>query len=202
MVVLELQLSLHYSALAAGSSLVPITVLMLFLSSRSGALAQRIGPRLQMTVGPVIIAVGLLLFTRIAPGESYLAAVLPAAIVFGLGLACTVAPLTSTVLASVSDAELGVASGVNNAAARLAGLLAVAVLPAIVHLDTTLGPAVLTHRVAVALRICAGLAVAGGAISWATIGEQQSIVPVRPVDLLIPCHDPGRSDGEALYAAH
>ena len=130
MVVLELQLALHYSALAAGSSLVPITVLMFFLSSRSGALAQRIGPRLPMTVGPIVIAIGLLLFTRIAPGQSYVGAVLPAAIVFGLGLSCTVAPLTATVLASVDDAELGVASGVNNAAARLAGLLAVAVLPA------------------------------------------------------------------------
>ena len=119
--MLELQLALGYTALAAGASLAPITVLMILLSSRSGALAQRIGARIQMTVGPVIIAVGLLLFTRIAPGNGYVSTVLPAVIVFGLGLACTVAPLTATVLASVDDGELGVASGVNNAASRLAG---------------------------------------------------------------------------------
>ena len=190
MVVLELQIALHYSALEAGSSLVPITILMLFLSSRAGALTQRIGPRLPMTIGPLVIAAGLLLFTRIVPGEGYVTTVLPAAIVFGLGLACTVAPLTSTVLASVDDSELGVASGVNNAAARLAGLLAVAVLPAVVHLDTTLGPAVLTGKVAVALRVCAGLAVIGASISWFTVGEASTVTPVRPLDLLHPCPDP------------
>ena len=202
MVVLELQLALGYSALAAGSSFVPITVLMLLLSSRSGALAQRIGPRVQMTVGPMIIAAGLVLFARIAPGQHYVGTVLPAVVVFGLGLACTVAPLTSTVLASVDDAELGVASGVNNAASRLAGLLAVAVLPAVVHLDTTSAPAVLTHHVAIALRICAVLSVAGGVISWFTVGGERRVPAVRPADLLMPCHDPGRSDGEALDAAH
>jgi MFS family permease len=190
MVVLELQLALGYSALEAGSALVPITILMVFLSPRAGALAQRIGPRLPMTIGPLIIAAGLLLFTRIAPGESYLAAVLPAAIVFGLGLSCTVAPLTSTVMASVDDGELGVASGVNNAAARLASLLAVAVLPAVVHLDTTLPPTALTGKVAVALRVCAGLSVIGAVISWVTVDVRRTVAPVRPVDLLHPCHDP------------
>jgi EmrB/QacA subfamily drug resistance transporter len=190
MVVLELQIALGYSALEAGSALVPVTIMMLFLSSRAGALAQRIGPRLPMTIGPLVIAGGLLLFTRIGPGQSYASAVLPAAIVFGLGLSLTVAPLTSTVMASVDDSELGVASGVNNAAARLAGLLAVAVLPAVVHLDTTLGPTVLTGRVAVALRICAGLSVIGAAISWLTVGEPRKVAAVRPLDLLHPCPDP------------
>jgi EmrB/QacA subfamily drug resistance transporter len=197
MVVLELQIALGYSALDAGASLVPVTLIMVFLSSRSGALAQRIGPRLQMTVGPLIIAAGLMLFTRIAPGATYLTAVLPAAIVFGLGLTCTVAPLTSTVLASVDDSELGVASGVNNAAARLAGLLAVAVLPAVVHLDTTLSPAQLTGAVAVALRISAGLSVIGAVIAWLTVGREQEVAAVRPVDLLLPCHDPGREQKSA-----
>ena len=187
LVVLELQLALGYSALEAGSALVPITILMLFLSPRAGALSQRIGPRLPMTIGPLVIAAGLLLFTRIAPGESYGATVLPAAIVFGLGLSFTVAPLTSTVLASVDDSELGVASGVNNAAARLASLLAVAVLPAVVHLDITLSPAELTGTVAVALRVCAGLSVIGAAIAWLTVGEPRKVAAIRPVDLLHPC---------------
>jgi EmrB/QacA subfamily drug resistance transporter len=192
MVVLELQIALGYSALEAGSSLVPVTLLMLFLSSRAGALAQRIGPRLPMTIGPLLIAMGLLLFTRIAPGQGYVTTVLPAAIVFGLGLSFTVAPLTSTVLASVTDGEMGVASGVNNAAARLAGLLAVAVLPAVVHLETTLPAAVLTGRVAVALRLCAALSVIGAAISWLTVDADKKVEAVRPVDLLHPCYDPGR----------
>jgi EmrB/QacA subfamily drug resistance transporter len=199
LVVLELQISLHYSALAAGASLAPITVLMLLLSSRAGALAQRIGARLPMTVGPFVIAVGLLLFTRIGPGNGYATTVLPAVVVFGLGLACTVAPLTSTVLASVDDAELGVASGVNNAASRLAGLLAVAVLPAVVHLDTTLPAAVLTGRVAAALRICAGLAAIGGVISYLTVNSKPITTATRPADLLIPCYDPHKS-GEAPAA--
>jgi EmrB/QacA subfamily drug resistance transporter len=192
LVVLELQIALGYSALEAGSSLVPVTVLMLFLSSRTGALAQRVGARLPMTIGPLVIAGGLLLFTRIAPGEGYWTTVFPAAVVFGLGLSLTVAPLTSTVMASVDDSELGVASGVNNAAARLAGLLAVAVLPAVIHLDTTAPPAELTGTVALALRICAGLSVIGAAIAWFTVGTQHDVEVVRPVDLLLPCHDPGR----------
>jgi EmrB/QacA subfamily drug resistance transporter len=190
LVVLELQLALGYSALEAGASLVPITILMLALSSRSGALAQRIGARIPMTVGPLLIAAGLLLMTRIEPGQSYGTTVLPAAIVFGLGLVCTVAPLTSTVLASVDDTELGVASGINNAASRLAGLLAVAVLPSLVGLDTTLSPAALTGAVAVALRVCAGLCVVGAAISWLTIGDVRPSRQVQPADLLLPCYDP------------
>jgi len=194
LVVLELQVALHYSALAAGASLAPMTALMLLLSSRSGALAQRIGARWQMTVGPFVLAAGLLLFTRIQPGHGYVATALPAVVVFGLGLACTVAPLTATVLASVDDGELGVASGVNNAAARLAGLLAVAVLPSAVRLDTTSAAAVLTGRVALALRVCAVLAAVGGVISWLTVSSRRGVRAAQPADLLIPCYDPCREE--------
>jgi len=194
LVVLELQLALGYSALEAGAAMVPTTLLMFFLSPRSGALAQRIGARLPMTIGPMVIAIGLLLFTRIHPGAQYLTTVLPAVIVFGLGLSATVAPLTSTVLSSVRDSELGIASGVNNAAARLAGLLSVAVLPSLVHLDTTLAPAALTGKVAVALRICAGIAVVGGVIAWLTVEAKKQIVAVRPADVMLPCYDPCTAD--------
>jgi EmrB/QacA subfamily drug resistance transporter len=134
LLVLQLQVVSGYSPLAAGSSLLPLTLLMLGLSARSGALAQRIGPRWLMTVGISLCAIGMALMTRIGLHASYVADVLPAVVVFGLGLTMTVAPLTATVLASADVRHAGVASGVNNAVARAAGLLAVAALPAAVGL--------------------------------------------------------------------
>jgi EmrB/QacA subfamily drug resistance transporter len=127
---IELQQVAHYTPLEAGTALLPVTFIMLFLSARSGALASRIGPRLQMTVGPLVVAAGMLLLARIDASGSYFLEVLPAILVFGLGLAITVAPLTSTVLEAAPTEEAGVASAVNNDVARAAGLLAVAVLPA------------------------------------------------------------------------
>ena len=105
-------------------------------------------------------------------------------------------------MASVDDSELGVASGVNNAAARLAGLLAVAVLPAVVHLDITSAPTELTGQVAVALRICAGLSVIGAAIAWLTVGEPRKVAVIRPLDLLHPCPDPTAGGSRSPDAAH
>jgi EmrB/QacA subfamily drug resistance transporter len=129
LLALQLQQSLHYSALATGLSMLPTTIIMLIGSPWAGALGQRTGPRLPMTVGPLIAAAGLALMARIVPGATYLGAVLPAVGVFGVGLAITVAPLTAAVLSAVPDAYAGTASGVNNAIARVAGLLAIAVLP-------------------------------------------------------------------------
>jgi EmrB/QacA subfamily drug resistance transporter len=189
--VLELQLALGYSALEAGAALLPVTILMLTLSSRAGALAQRIGPRLPMTVGPIVVGVGMLMFTRVAPGESYWIAVFPAAVVFGLGLALTVAPLTATVLGAVADEEMGVASAVNNAAARLAGLLAVAVLPSVVGLSTELAPEELSDKTSTAILICAALAALGGVIAFFTVRTSRLIASNPPAaDLSQPCHDP------------
>ena len=130
LLVVHLQSDLGYDALTAGASLLPVTVIMLVFSPRAGALAQRIGPRLPMTLGPLIVAAGTALFARVEPGTSYWETAFPAAIVLGAGLALTVAPLTATVLAAVDDDHAGVASAVNNAVARIAGLLAIAVLPA------------------------------------------------------------------------
>ena len=129
LLVVDLQEVLGYSALAAGASLLPITIVMLVLSARAGALSQRIGPRVPMTLGPVVMAAGLALMWRIDSSSSYVSVVLPALIVFSLGLALTVAPLTTTVLGAVDPHQAGVASGVNNAVARVAGLLAVALIP-------------------------------------------------------------------------
>ncbi|MFF8969061.1 MFS transporter [Streptomyces sp. NPDC014995] len=127
--VIQLQVVSGYSALGAGTALLPATVLMLLLSARSGELADRIGPRIPLTVGPLLCAAGMLLMLRAGPGASYAADVLPAVLVLGLGMVTLVAPLTATVLASVDVDRAGLASGINNAAARAAGLVAVAALP-------------------------------------------------------------------------
>jgi EmrB/QacA subfamily drug resistance transporter len=160
-----------YSPLQAGISLLPVTVIMLLLSSRSGALAARIGPRLQMSVGPLVIAASLALFTRIGDPGDYVSAVLPAVAVFGLGLAINVAPLTATALAAVPADHAGVASAVNNDVARAAGLIAVAVLPVAAGItgDSYLHPAALAHGFRVAALIAAAFCAAGGLLAAATI---------------------------------
>ena len=120
-----------YSPLVAGASLLPITALMLLLAPAVGGLSQRVGPRPLMFLGPLVCAVGLALFTRIERGGTYAGSVLPGAVVLGLGLVLTVGPLTATVLDSVAGNQAGIASGFNNAVARIAGLLAVALLPGV-----------------------------------------------------------------------
>jgi EmrB/QacA subfamily drug resistance transporter len=124
-----LQRELGYSALRSGVAILPITFLMLLLSSQAGKLAQRIGPRLPMTLGPLLVAAGIALLARVGPGTGVVDSLLPAMIVFGLGLALTVAPLTATVLDAAPAEHAGIASAINNAVARWAALLAVAGLP-------------------------------------------------------------------------
>ena len=121
-----------YSATGAGAAFLPITALMFVLSRRFGALADRHGPRWFMTAGPIVAGLGMLLMLRIGAGADYATEVLPGLLLFGLGLAISVAPLTAAVLAAVDDGHSGVASGVNNAVSRVASLLAIAVLGAFV----------------------------------------------------------------------
>jgi EmrB/QacA subfamily drug resistance transporter len=177
LLTLQLQQVLGYSALEAGAATLPITLLMLALSARSGALAARIGPRLQMTVGPLLVAVGILLMTGIEAGVSYWTGVLPAVIVMGLGLATTVAPLTSTAMGSVEDRHAGVASGVNTTVSRAAQLAAVAVLPVAVGLtgDDFLRPETFSDGFQSAMLITAVLAAAGGLVAWATVRNPEPV---------------------------
>jgi EmrB/QacA subfamily drug resistance transporter len=168
LLALQLQQSLHYSALAAGLATLPITVIMLIGSPWAGAIAERTGPRLPMTIGPLIAAAGLALMARITPGASYLEAVLPAVTVFGVGLMITVAPLTAAVLAAVPENQAGAASGVNNAIARLAGLLAIAVLPVAAGIHAGVGQP-LGHGFVVAMLIAAAVSATGGIVAAVTI---------------------------------
>ncbi|MZF83609.1 MFS transporter [Streptomyces sp. SID5643] len=168
---LQLQVVVGYSALAAGTALLPTTVLMLLLSARSGELADRIGPRIPLTVGPLLCAAGMLLMLRVGPGASYVADVLPALVVLGLGLVTLVAPLTATVLGSVGVARAGLASGINNAAARAAGLMAVAALPLLAGMgeEAYREPAAFDTAFDKAMGWCAGAMVAGAVIAAAVV---------------------------------
>ena len=129
---LFLQQVAGYTPVQAGLATTPVSLILFFLSPRWGKLASGTGPRLPMTVGPIVGGVGLLLLLRVGANADYVTDVLPAILVFGLGLSATVAPLTATVLDSVQERHVGIASGVNNGVARVAGLLAIAILGAVI----------------------------------------------------------------------
>lgn len=155
--VLYLQQVAGYNALEAGTASIPVTIVMFALSSRFGALADRYGPRFFMGVGPLVAAAGIMLLTRLGTNVDYLTDLLPAMLIFGVGLSLTVAPLTATVLADADESNAGVASGVNNAIARVAGLVAIAAVGAVVAtqfgsaLESNLGPAAQRPKVAAAV---------------------------------------------------
>ncbi len=177
----ELQVVSGYSPLGAGLSLLPVTAFMLVFSARSGRLASRIGPRLQMSVGPVVVGAGLLLLTRAPDGSGYAQYVLPAVVVFGAGLAITVAPLTATAMNAAPTEQAGTASAVNNVVARTAGLIVVAVLPLAAGL--TGGAALQPHEFATGFRtavtIAGLLSMAGGVLAALTISNRPP-APPRP----------------------
>jgi EmrB/QacA subfamily drug resistance transporter len=166
LVAYELQVAAGWSALRAGTALLPATFLMFLFSAASGRLAQRIGPRLQLTVGPIIAGVGLLLLARIDPDASWATDVLPGALVFGAGLVTFVAPLTATVMGAVDTDHVSIASGVNNAIARTASLAALAVVPVISGLSSASGVDEVTDAFRTALVIAAFVAAAAAPVSF------------------------------------
>lgn len=175
LLVLQLQGNLQYSALESGAALLPTNALMLLLSPLAGRVAHRYGARLPMAVGAVVAGFGMVLFSRVVPGASYVKTILPAVIVFGLGLSSLVAPLTAAVLAAAPDEQAGTASGVNNAAARLAGLLSAAALPAAAGLGglEQLAGARFTQGFARAMWICAGLCWVAAVVTWLTVRHER-----------------------------
>ncbi len=163
---IQLQQVAGYSPIAAGSALIPMTIVMLLLSTSAGKLAQRIGPRIPMGVGPIVAGAGLALLLRVGPDASYVADVLPAVLVFALGMSITVAPLNVTVLSAAGAERAGVASAVNNAVARVAGLLAIAVIPVLAGIsgDDYLVPDLFDDGFRTGTMICAAMCAIGGVI--------------------------------------
>jgi EmrB/QacA subfamily drug resistance transporter len=197
---IQLQQVVGYSPLASGVALIPITVVMLLLSARAGRLSARIGPRLPMTLGPLLVAAGFALLARIGPGASYLVDILPASLVYGFGLTLTVAPLTATVLAAAPAEHAGVASAVNNDVARTAALLAVAVLPVAAGISgaDALQPDRFAGGFRTAMIIAAVLCVAGGLLSWLTIRNPEPQAALDEEQVPVPAGPPAVGDGPYL----
>jgi predicted MFS family arabinose efflux permease len=160
--VIYLQTHLGYSSLQAGASLLPVTVLMMLLSGRMGALAGKRGSRGFMTAGPLLMGIGVAMLIPLQHGQNYALHVFPGILLFGLGLSVAVAPLTSTVMSSVQQGDSGIASGVNNAVARVASLLVVALLGLLGAANTYKFSSIL----------CAILLIGAGALSFIFIRNQ------------------------------
>ena len=167
LLMLQLQNGLGYSAVKGGASLLPVNALLLILSPRAGKLAERIGAKLPMAIGSLVAGLGMLLFMRVRPDTSYVTTTLPALLVFGIGLGLLVAPLTAAALQSLGAKRAGIASGVNNAAARLAGLLATASIPIAAGIGGSHEPrgALLASAFIRAMIICAALCGIGGLVA-------------------------------------
>lgn len=168
LLVLQLQISLGYTALAAGVATLPVTLALVLLSSRFAVLSARTGPRLPMSVGPLLCAAGVLLLSSVDAGSTYWIGVFPGIVLFALGLAGLVSPLTTAVLAAAPERNAGIASGVNSAVARAGSLVAVAALPGLVGLGghDYQDPEQLTDGYRIATWTCAALLAAGGVVSW------------------------------------
>ena len=175
--VLQLQTVAGYNALEAGLATLPITICMLLLAARGGELGSRIGPRIPMSVGPLVMALGTLLIAGVDADVDYWLDIFPGVTVFGLGLSLMVAPLTATVLAAAPDDKAGIASGINNAIARAGSLMAVAALPTAVGLSggEYADPVVFDAAYPTAMLACTALLALGGVVSWLTIPRRMPV---------------------------
>jgi hypothetical protein len=174
-----LQVALGYPAWQAGLAGLPVTVVLAAFSSRVGALIPRVGARILLTVGCPVIACGLVLMSRIAPGATYLTGVLPGVLVFGIGLVLVVAPVTTTAVGHVAQESTGAASGVNNAVARIAGLVTIAVIPWLGGLTGAAlagGPG-LVEGYQRSMLAAAALCLVGGVVAWFGLGGSATAPP-------------------------
>ncbi len=172
LVTVFVQLAMGYSALAAGAAGLPVTVLLALFSSRVGGLVSRWGPRWFLTAGPIVMALGLIWLSTLAPGSTYVASVLPAMTLFAIGLVLVVAPVTTAALIDIGPAQSGTASGVNNAVARVAGLIAIAVLPAAAGISAS-GTG-LEEGFHASLLMASGLCAVGGIIAAVGFRSQKN----------------------------
>lgn len=178
LVAVELELKLGYSAAQAGAALIPVTAVFFLLSPLSGALVSRLGARRLMVAGILLIAGSQVWLAQVHPGSHYVEAILPAALLRGVGLGLMVAPLTAAVLAAVGDSDLGEASAINDAAARVGGVVVVALVPVLLGLGagSSLGDA-LTHGYRQAMIVVGGLCVAGAVVAWLFASDQAAVAP-------------------------
>jgi EmrB/QacA subfamily drug resistance transporter len=164
--VIYLQTKMGYSAIKAGISFLPVTILLLLLSKRIGGLSTKYGPKMFMTIGPAIAGIGILLLVNLQPGDSYITFLLPRVILFGVGLSIMVAPLTTTVMTSVSELSSGIASAINNVVSRVGGLVVIALL----------GLLGAEHVFKFSIVLCGVLAISAGVISFFTIKNPKKLV--------------------------
>jgi predicted MFS family arabinose efflux permease len=180
---LFLQQVLGYTPFEAGMATMPVSVLLFVLSPRFGKLTAGSGPRLPMTLGPIVAGIGMVWLGRIGLDPSYAVDILPPLIVFGLGLAATVAPLTTTVLNSVEERHVGIASGINNGISRVAGLLAIAVLGAVIsaqfvsRLDSSLGSKPLSPSAQAAVADAKARPISGSQAEDLTGAQEKRLAP-------------------------
>ena len=167
--VIYMQTKLGYSAIKAGASLLPVSLMLLFFSSRVGALSSKVGPRYFLTAGPLIASLGMFLLLGYKPGDSYWLFLLPRVLLFSIGLVLLVAPLTTTVMTSVEDSSSGIASGINNAVSRIAGLVVIALL----------GLAGAGNVYRFSMGLCAIFAATAGVISFFAIQNQPKPLKVK-----------------------